>query len=439
MKTLFDYIKDKVDDAELYKKTDDIISVEIKQGVVKAVDGKHVEGLSLRMNKDGKSGTAVSTSEDDLSILDRATTSSQYRTGDVFKFDYEPAGEAICYDEKLVNLSSEAVIAMGQELNRRLKAYGEEITFQIAVERTISHVKMMNTKGLDDDYKKSLLSINIATVSETGFIQNSYVESFSKYFELTDEKIKDIVDKHRISNTTFEVKTGRMPVVFSGRAMGALMTRLMAGINGEFISKGVSPIADQLNKNIASEILTVSDQGNLEHGFSTMKFDDEGMPTKSTTIVEKGELKSFLNSVGTVEKVKGSVTGNAQKKTMFSKEIEDQPAIDSTNFMVHPGEMTDEAIIKSIDYGIYVDSVMGTHTGNIPAGEYSLNVSIGYLIKDGRLKGKVLDSMVSGNIYEDLFKIEAIGQALQLMHVVFYPMGYSPMVKFNDINVVGTL
>jgi PmbA protein len=163
------------------------------------------------------------------------------------------------------------------------------------------------------------------------------------------------------------------------------------------------------------------------------------MPTKSTSIIENGVLKSFLNSVATVEKVEGPVTGNSQKKTMFSNEIEDQPAIDSTNFMVHPGEMTDEEIIGSVDYGIYVDSVMGTHTGNIPAGEYSLNVGVGYLIKEGKLVGKVVDSMVSGNIYEDLFKVKAIGQKQELMNVVFYPMGYSPMVKFDDINVVGTL
>ncbi len=123
---------------------------------------------------------------------------------------------------------------------------------------------------------------------------------------------------------------------------------------------------------------------------------------------------------------------------MFSKEIEDKPAIDSSNFMITPGEFADEEIIKSIEYGILVDTVMGTHTGNIPAGEYALNVSIGYLIEKGEIVGKILDTMVSGNIYEDLFKIESVGKNLELMHVVFYPMGYAPMVKFNDINVVGS-
>ncbi len=304
--------------------------------------------------------------------------------------------------------------------------------------RTISEISILNTAGLDDSYNKSQLTVSITTMSEAGFVQAAITESYSKFFEITDELLMDLIHKHQISANIFEVKTVRMPVVFSGRAMGSLMTRLLAGVNGEFIAKGVSPLSNKMGNKVASDILSVTDEGRLSHGFQTMKFDDEGIPTQRTKIIENGVLKNFLVSVSTEEKLDYPATGNAQKKTMFSKEIEDQPAIDSTNFMIEPGVTSDDEIIKGIDYGIYVDSVMGTHTGNIPAGEYALNVGIGYMIKDGKLVGKVVDSMVSGNIYEDLFKVEAVGKKLELMNVVFYPMGYSPMVKFSDINVIGS-
>lgn len=438
MKKLFDSISHQVDDAELYYKKDDIISIDIKQGVIKAVDGKNVLGLSLRVNKDGRSGSAVSTSLEDETILERALISSQYQTGDLLKLKHVKAESVVSYDQALEDLSPDQLIELGKSLNKRIKTFNSELTFSIGVVRTISHVKIMNTEGLDDEYKSSQLTISITTMSETGFVQTATSESYTKLFDFTDDQLKDILFKHEISDNTYEVETSRMPVVFSGRAMGSLMTRLLAGINGEFISKGVSPLKDKIGSQIGSTILSVADDGRLSHGFNTMKFDDEGIPTKRTIILENGILKNFLVGVSTEDKLKASATGNAQKKTMFSKEIEDQPAIDSSNFVIEPGQTPDEDIIKNIDYGIYVDTVMGTHTGNIPAGEYALNVSIGYLIKGGKLVGKVVDSMVSGNIYEDLFKIEAIGKKLELMHVVFYPMGYSPMVKFNDINVVGS-
>ncbi|MBI9015092.1 MAG: TldD/PmbA family protein [Clostridiales bacterium] len=438
MRKLFDHICSQVDDAELYIKRDDIISIDIKQGVVKAVDGKNVVGLSLRMNNEGKAGTAVSTSLEDKSIVERAIISSQYQTGDLFNFKHIPSEPVVCFDEVLVRKTSEELILLGKTLNDRIKAIDDTIIFAISVIRTISDVSIINTAGLDDSYNKSQLTISIETMSDAGFVQTSITESYSKFFEISDELLKDLVHKHQISTHVYEVETSRMPVVFSGRAMGSLMTRLLAGVNGEFISKGVSPLENKLGNKVASDILSVTDEGRLSHGFQTMKFDDEGIPTQRTRIIEKGVLKNFMVSVSTEEKLGCSATGNAQKKTMFSKEIEDQPVIDSTNFMIEPGVTSDDEIINGISHGIYVDSVMGTHTGNIPAGEYALNVGIGYLIKDGKLVGKVVDSMVSGNIYEDMFKIEAVGKKLELMNVVFYPMGYSPMVKFSDINVIGS-
>lgn len=438
MKTLFDYIASHVEDAELYMKADDILSVEVKQGEIKAVDGKNVLGLSLRINKDGRSGTAVSSSLEDKSILDRAILSSQYKTGDTFIFKSEKSEDVTCYDKKLVEMSSEDFIKEAQKLNERIRLLDDSITCMIGFTRTLSRVSIMNSQGLDDYYNKSLMTISLTSMSETGFVQNALSESFSHFHEISDKKLKTFIERHHISKTTYEVETRRMPVVFSGRAMGALMTRLLAGVNGEFIAKGVSPISQKLESQIASPIFSVSDDGRLANGFLTMKFDDEGTPTQTTEIVKEGLLKNFLVGVSTEDKLKSKATGNALKMTMFSKEIEDQPIINSSNFIVQPGQTDDEDIIKSIDYGIFVDSVMGTHTGNIPAGEYALNVSIGYLIKDGKFAGKVVDSMVSGNIYEDLMKIQAVGKDLELMNVVFYPMGYSPMVKFDDINVVGS-
>ena len=438
MKNLFNHICSQVDDAELYIKRDDIVSIDIKQGVVKAVDGKNVVGLSLRMNKDGKAGSAVSTSLEDKSIVERAIISSKYQTGDLFNFKNILSEPVVCFDDILVQKTPEELIDFGKSLNDRIEAIDDSITFAISVVRTISEISILNTAGLDDSYNKSQLTVSITTMSEAGFVQAAITESYSKFFEITDELLMDLIHKHQISENIFEVETDRMSVVFSGRAMGSLMTRLLAGVNGEFIAKGVSPLASKMGNKVASDVLSVTDEGRLSHGFQTMKFDDEGIPTQRTKIIENGVLKNFLVSVSTEEKLNYPATGNAQKKTMFSKEIEDQPAIDSTNFMIEPGVTSDDEIIKGIDYGIYVDSVMGTHTGNIPAGEYALNVGIGYLIKDGKLVGKVVDSMVSGNIYEDLFKVEAVGKKIELMNVVFYPMGYSPMVKFNDINVIGS-
>ncbi len=438
MKELFNYICDKVDDAELYKKEEKVVSIKLNPGKVKSIEGKNLIGLSLRMNKDKRSGTAVSTSLNDFSIVDRAIISSEYKKEKVLKLKNIKANKVKCYNQKLAVMTVDDLVQEGLRLSDKIKALDGSINFNINIDKTISDIHIMNTEGFDDSYKKTSYSINISTTSEVGFNQVSLSNSKTNFFKISDEEIEELVRKHQISNKQLEIETSRMTVVFSGKTMGALMVRLLAGINSELVEKGVSPLKNKLGEKISSELLTVYDDATLEGGFASYKFDDEGVNAQKTCIIKNGKFENFLVSVETEEKMNSNSTGNAIKKTMFSKNIEDQPAIDSSNFLVEGKATFDDDIIKSIKRGIYVDSVMGTHTGNINAGEYSLNVGSGYLIENGELKGKIVDTMVSGNIYEDLFKIEAIGTKKELMQVVFYPMGYSPMVKFRDIMVIGS-
>lgn len=437
MKQLFNYIISKVDDAELFVKSEEIVSIAIKQGKVQAVDGKDVLGVALRMNKDGKTGSAVSTSLEDLSIVDRAIISSEYQGDKTTTFKFEESEEVNCYSKDLYEMSVEKLIEEGFRIHDKIKSIDPSIIFNISIEKSFEQVKMMNTAGLNDDYRKTLYTISVMTMSEGGFRQVGITNSETSFFNVTDDALINLVKKHNISNTKVKIKSGKMPVIYGGNAFGGLLTRLLAGVNGELIAKGISPLHNKLETKIASDIFTVYDDGTYGIGCNAYKFDDEGTPAQKTVVIEKGILKNFLVSRSVEDQLKARATGNARKKAMFTKDIENMPAVDSSNFLVEPVSPDDE-IIGRVDYGIYVDSLMGIHTGNIPAGEYSLNVGTGYLIENGKLTAKIVDVMVSGNIYEDFLKIDAVGTSRELMQIIFYPMGYSPMVKINDVNVVGS-
>lgn len=437
MKKLFNYIVSKVDDAELYKREESIVSINIKKGKVQAVDGKDVLGLALRINKDGKTGSAVSTSIEDLSIVDRAIISSEYQGDKTTVFKYDSAEEVACYSQELHHLSEQILIEEGFRIQNEIKKLDPSIVFTISMEKKYQEISIMNTAGLNDSYQKTLYDLSVMTMSNDGFRLVGHSDSKTSFFRLSDDVLESLVKKHQIAQKTVKIKSQKMPVIFGGNAMGGLLTRLLAGVNGEFIAKGVSPLQDKLGQKITSDLLTVIDDGTYAQGCNAFKFDDEGTPAQRTPVIEKGVLKNFLVSRSVEEQLNARATGNARKKTMFTNDIENLPAVDSSNFMVEAG-IEDAKIIESVDYGIYVESLMGIHTGNIPAGEYSLNVGGGYLIENGQLTAKIVDVMVSGNIYEDFMKIEAVGSQMEKMQIIFYPMGYSPMVKFNDINVVGS-
>ena len=116
---------------------------------------------------------------------------------------------------------------------------------------------------------------------------------------------------------------------------------------------------------------------------------------------------------------------------------EDAPTVFDTNLIVEGDSLPDDEIIKGVKRGLYITGVMGAHTGNINQGEFSMNISSGFLIEDGVFKGKVKGAMIAGNIYELFKSIEAIGTKMEPMRSIFYHMGYAPMVKFSEVNIIG--
>jgi len=216
-----------------------------------------------------------------------------------------------------------------------------------------------------------------------------------------------------------------------------MMLRVLGGVNGGNVIKHISPVENKLGEKVFSENITIRDDATYAYGVNTMAFDDEGTTAQNTVIYEKGILKNYLMSQSHAKKLNGKPTGNAIKRALFSKEIEDAPTVFETNLIVEGNRIPDEALLKGIKRGLLITGVMGAHTGNIIQGEFSLNVSSGFLIEEGKLVGKVKGAMIAGNIY-DMFKdIEAIGTALEPMRGIFYHMGYSPMVKFGGVNIVG--
>lgn len=92
-----------------------------------------------------------------------------------------------------------------------------------------------------------------------------------------------------------------------------------------------------------------------------------------------------------------------------------------------------------MDKGIIVGGCLGQHTGNIPAGDFSIGISPGLYVEQGRIVGHVKDAMVTGNIYENLNNIVALENQL---HPTFFFLGAacgqawrSPAVLVDDVSV----
>ncbi|MDF2590846.1 MAG: peptidase modulator of gyrase [Clostridia bacterium] len=437
MEKLFDKVLQCSDGGDLFKKEEQTSSVVMLQGVVQKIQGKKAVDLALRIVKDNNMGSAVSTSVEDDTIIERALISCKYQKQEPVQFTEKTPSIVQCFDKKVSDMSVEELAAEGQRVLDIFKKHEPGIIPDIYISNAIRNIHVINSKGFDNSYDKTEYSISLSTKTAKGFTEIHDMLEASNYQQFSEEDIARIITKHKISQNRIGVDTGKMPVIFGGKAMGSLMMRFLAGIKASSVFKGISPLEGKLAEQVFSKEITIRDNGMLTFGIGSCPFDDEGVATANTLLVEKGELKGYLAGISDAVKLQVSPTGNSFKRTLFTQDIEDAPALDSTNLLIEGNNIPDEKLIKDIKYGIYVDSVMGAHTGNIIAGEYSLNIGCGYLIQDGEFTGKVMNAMVAGNIYEDFKKIAAIGTRNEVMRTIFYSMGYSPMILFKDLSIVG--
>ncbi len=425
------------DSAEVYYREILSTTVSIERGKIQEILSNKKNEVSLRIVKDGNMGTAVATSLEDETLIERALISLKHQKSEPIEFPNEPMSDVYCDSAEVKEMTTEELVEFAMGVSNRLKETAPDVATGVYVSKEIKGVRLMNSAGFDDGYEYTNVLLGMNTYNEQGFYGAVKEYATAKLPTVRQADIDKLIFRHRLDEKPVSLGNERMPVIFTGNVMGALMLRVLGGVNGGNVVKELSPLIGKIDMPIFSDKITIRDDGGMPFGCNSFKFDDEGVRARNTTLFEKGVLRNYLLNIGQAKKLDMKPTGNAVKRTLFSKEIEDAPSVFDTNMVIEGDSVPDEEIIKSVKRGLLITGVMGAHTGNIIQGEFSLNISSGFLIENGELVGKVKGCMIAGNIY-DLFKnVEAVGSEYEVMRSIFYNMGYSPMVLFSEANIVG--
>jgi PmbA protein len=153
-------------------------------------------------------------------------------------------------------------------------------------------------------------------------------------------------------------------------------------------------------------------------------FDGEGLPTRRTTVVEKGVLKSYLLDTYSARKLGLTSTANA------SRGIGDSPSVGPTNFYLKAGDRDPEEIIGSVKQGLYVTELIGFGI-NMATGDYSRGAA-GLWIENGELAYPVEEITIAGNLKQMFADIEMVGNDL-----VFRGRIASPTLKIGGMMIAG--
>jgi TldD protein len=235
---------------------------------------------------------------------------------------------------------------------------------------------------------------------------------------------------------------GSMTVVLGPGWPGILLHEAIGhGLEGDFNRKGVSAFSSRIGQRVASELVTVVDDGTLANRRGSLNVDDEGTPTGRTVLIERGVLQGYMQDRLNARLLGMPLTGNGRRES-----FQHPPMPRMTNTFMLAGEDDPEDIVRSVTHGLYAVAFGGGQV-DITNGKFVFSASEAYLIEDGRITAPVKGATLIGSGPDVLTRVSRVGHDLRLDEGVgtcgkdgqSVPVGVGlPTIRVDGITVGGT-
>jgi len=161
-----------------------------------------------------------------------------------------------------------------------------------------------------------------------------------------------------------------------------------------------------LGKQFGSDQLNIVDSAAWPGLRGSYKYDDEGVPAVKTYLIREGKLVGRLHSRETAARMSEAPTGNARAIS-----YRHPPIVRMTNTYIEPGNVSFEDMIADIKEGIYAKNWYG---GMTSMEMFTFSAGEAYMIRNGKIAEAVRPIVLTGNVFNTLQNIDAIGNDLDM-------------------------
>lgn len=341
--------------------------------------------------------------------------------------------EISTYYEALENLAPDKLINIAINMEKEAKKYCDKVeSFSgCAISYSSGKYGIINSKGLNLKNKSNLLTAYVVPIVKDGenmYDGCGYVVAKS-LDEIDPAKIAKMgVDEALSKIGATSIPAGNYKVIINNEAMVSLLSTFAGIFSGDAVQKGLSLLKGKEGEIIASDIVNLVDDPHLKDGLASVAFDDEGVATVKTYLIQDGKLNTLLHNLKTANKAGVKSTGNGFKASYASP-----ISVSPTNFYIEPGVNSLEEMTKKIDKGLIITDLAGLHSGaNSITGDFSLAAK-GFYIENGVKTHPVEQITVAGNFFTLLTDIEEVGNDLK------FPMSSvgSPSIMIKELSIAG--
>ncbi len=297
-----------------------------------------------------------------------------------------------------------------------ISRYGSIVSFRkVVYKESLREIEVINSEGVHvyDIQPQVVFYVQVAVSDpergmETGYEPVGRSGGFEVIEEISPENIAKIAVERALKNLKSDwAPAGRMPVVISSEAGGTIIHEAVGhGLEGDLVFNNLSVYAGKLGEQVASEKVTIIDDATLPCYRGSFAYDDEGIPSSRSVLIEKGVLKGYMSDLFYAEKLGVEPTGNGRRESYRF-----MPVVRMSNTFMLPGKDSVDDIVSSVDYGLFVKK-MGGGEVNTVSGDFVFEVLEAHLIKNGRIAEPVRGATLIGNGPEILKKVDMVGNDL---------------------------
>ncbi len=444
-----------IDSADLYFQLSREESWALEDGIVKEGSASIEEGVGVRAIAGEKTGFAYS-DEIMLAALQEAAGAARaiakQSPGKRQQAWRNTSSQGLYLPiDPLATLDDDAKVAWLERVDRETRAMDPRVKQVMASVNAVHEIMLVaNTDGVMAADVRPLVRFNVSVIVEQdGRREQGYAGAGGRYslVELVsgDRPIalaREAVRQALVNLDAIPAPAGTMPVVLGPGWPGILLHEAIGhGLEGDFNRKGTSAFSNRVGERVASEHCTVVDDGTLSQRRGSLNIDDEGTPSQCTTLIENGVLKGYLQDSHNARLTGTRSTGNGRRESFAHMTL---PRM--TNTYMRPGPHDPQAIIASVERGIYAVNFGGGQV-DITSGKFVFSASEAYLIENGRLGPAIKGATLIGNGPDVLTRVSMVGNDLKLDEGVgtcgkegqSVPVGVGqPTLRIDAMTVGGT-
>jgi len=406
--------------AELFWERSNVVTLTLDDNKLEdAITGVD-QGAGIRVTSGDRGVYAngnVNDGDDLLAIAGRAAAAiaddGGVREVTAISADELPRPSVVRIDPRTVPI--ERKVALMKVANERARAYDPRVhQVTILYRESVQDVVVANSDGRFRKDTRTRLVFGVQVTAKQGdVLESAYkAKAGTEGFEmLTEDAVRettDIAARLAVQNVAADpAPAGTYTVVLSSEAGGTLIHESVGhGLEADLNLKGMSVYSGRLGQKVASELITVLDDGTDPGKRGTQAMDDEGTQTHRTVLIENGILKTYLSDKKHARKLGIPESGNGRRES-----FRHLPICRMTTTLIKPGTSDPKDILASVKDGIFVKG-MGGGQVDVVSGNFAFEITECYRIRDGKQAEPLRGATLVGQGPKLMSEIDMVGSDL---------------------------